>query len=361
MEASNYRTKAAVLVSLGRIETHEYGVPEVKPKDMLLQVEMSGICGTDVHMIYSRDPFPGTEHFYPQILGHETVGRILEMGKEARRLDATGLPLEIGDRVTLLSGHAEGVSDPVLRGWGRGWSTYRYVHGETARIYKLPREIPPEVGVLVEPMAVGVKAVERAIEPSGPNVLRGLGPGKSVVVQGSGPIGLMIAIMARLCGAYEIVVVGAPEARLEMCREFGADHTINIDEIKAPEERIAKVKGLIPDGADIVFEAAGVPAAFMEGIEMVKGGGVYVEVGHFTDRGTIPVNPYILCRKDINLYGSWGVGPYGFIRSRRIIEKYYRSMPLHKIVTHRFAIERAAEAVETARKGECMKAAIAPE
>ncbi len=361
MKSSSYRTKAAVLVSPGKIEAREYDVPKVKPKDMLLQVEMSGICGTDIHLIYSREPFPGVEHVYPQILGHETVGIVVEKGSEASEKDITGLPLDVGDRVTLLSGRAVDVTHPLLLGWGRGWSTYRYIHGETARIYKIPQEVPPEVAVLVEPMSVGVKAVERAIEPSGPNVLRGLGPGKSVVVQGSGPIGLMITIMAKLCGAYEIVVVGAPETRLDMCKEFGADHTISIDEVKSPEDRISKVNSLIPDGADVVFEAAGVPTAFIEGIEMVKGGGVYVEVGHFTDRGTIPVNPYILCRKDINLYGSWGVGPYGFIRSRRIIEKYHRTMPLHKIVTHRSPIEKAAEAVETARKGNCMKAVIVPE
>jgi len=357
---SPHKTRAAVLVSPGKIEVREYDMPEVKPRDMLLKVEMVGICGTDVHMVYSREPYPEEEHIYPQILGHETVGTIVEMGEEAHGLDATGLPLKVGDRVTLTSVPVPNVTHPLLYGWGRGWAAYRYMHGESTRLYKLPEEMPLEVGVLVEPMAVGVKAVERALEPTGPDVLRGMGPGKSVVVQGSGPIGLMITILAELCGAYKVVVVGAPKMRLDMCREFGADYTINIDEMKDPKERIAKVKDLTAEGADVVFEAAGTPAAFAEGLEMVRRGGVYVEVGHFTDRGTVPVNPYTLCRKDINLYGSLGGGPYGFMISRRIMEAYYRRIAFERIVTHRFPIGEAAKAVETVRRGECMKAVFVP-
>ncbi len=338
----SYRIKAAVLVSPGKLEALEYDMPEVKPSDLLLKVEMAGICGTDVHMIYSREPFPGEgilipgqEYIYPQILGHETVGTIAEMDSEASKLDATGRPLEVGDRVTLTS-KASNVTHPLLYGWGRGWASHRYIHGGVARIYKLPQEFPPEVGVLVEPLSVGVKAVERAFEPSGPEVLRGMGPGKSVVIQGSGPIGLMITILAKLCGAYKIVVVGAPK------------------------ERISAVRDVFPEGADVVFEAAGVPVAFAEGLEMVRHGGVYVEVGHFTDRGTIPLNPYILCRKDINLYGSWGAGPHGFMMSRRILEANLKSLPFERIVTHKFTLDEAMEAVETVRRGECMKAVFLP-
>lgn len=362
----SYRIKAAVLVAPGKLEALEYDMPEVKPSDLLLKVEMAGICGTDVHMVYSREPFPGEgilipgqEYIYPQILGHETVGTIAEMGSEASKLDATGRPLEVGDRVTLTS-KASNVTHPLLYGWGRGWASHRYIHGGVARIYKLPQEFPPEVGVLVEPLSVGVKAVERALEPSGPEVLRGMGPGKSVVVQGSGPIGLMITILAKLCGAYKIVVVGAPKERLELCRDFGADCTVNIGEVRNPKERISVVRDVFPEGADVVFEAAGVPVAFAEGLEMVRHGGVYVEVGHFTDRGTIPLNPYILCRKDINLYGSWGAGPHGFMMSRRILEANLKSLPFERIVTHKFTLDEAMEAVETVRRGECMKAVFLP-
>jgi len=357
---SFFKSKAVVLVGLRKIEVREFDVPEVKPKDLLIKVELSGICGTDIHMIYSKKPFPERPHLYPQILGHETVGTIVKMGSEAPRFDATGRPLKIGDRITLLSGRVE-EANPFLYGWGRGWATYRYIHGETARIYKISEKISPEVGILIEPMSVAVKAVERALEPTSPVDMRGMGPGKTVVVQGSGPIGLMVTIVAKLCGASEIVVLGAPEMRLKMCKEFGADHTINIEEVRSSKERVAKVKELIPEGADVVFEAAGVPQAFAEGIEMVRIGGVYVEIGHFTDRGVIPINPYILCRKDINLYGSWGAGPYGFVLARRIVEAYYKEMPLEKIVTHKFSLEEAEKAIETVRTGECMKAAFAPQ
>jgi len=360
MEA-HYKTKAAVLISPGKIEILEYDMPKVGPKDLLLKVEMVGICGTDIHMVFSPKPFPEEEYVYPLILGHEIVGRIIETGSEAHTVDATGLQLKVGDRVTgIFGGGTPDATHPLLYGWCRGWATHRYVYGDYARIYRLPEELPIEVGVLLEPLSVGIKALERALEPTGPNVLRGMGPGKFVVVQGSGPIGLTIAILAKLCGAIKTVVVGAPGTRLQMCKEFGVDYTLNIDEVKSPEERISKIKELIPEGADIVFEAAGVPEAFAEGLEMVRRGGVYVEVGHFTERGTVHINPYTLCRKDINIYGSWGVGPYGFMLSRRIMEACYKTIPFEKIVTHRFSIEETAKAVETARSGKCMKAVLVP-
>jgi len=353
------KSKAVVLTDVGKLEVQEFDIPEIKPKDLLLKVNLCGICGTDIHIIYSKNPFPGRPHPYPQILGHETVGTIVKMGSEAPRQDVTGRPLKIGDKITLLSGRSV-EKHPFLYGWGRGWATYRYIYGETAKLYKIPEEIPPEVGILIDPLSVGIKAVERALEPTSPVDMRGMGPGKTVVVQGSGPIGLMVTIVAKLCGASKIVVLGAPEMRLKMCKDFGADYTINIEDVRNPKERVAKVEELIPGGADIVFEAAGVPQAFAEGIEMVRVGGVYVEIGHFTDRGTVPINPYTLCRKDINLYGSWGCGPHGYLLARRVIEAYYKKIPFEKIVTHKFPLEEAEKAIETARKGECMKAAFAP-
>ena len=101
-------------------------------------------------------------------------------------------------------------------------------------------------------------------------------------------------IAAKETGAFKTIVIGAPESRLELAKEFGADVTINIEEIPDAEERIELVKKETPGGygADVVFECAGVPTAIPEGLDMVRRGGTYVVAGHFTDVGEVSINPF---------------------------------------------------------------------
>jgi len=110
-----------------------------------------------------------------------------------------------------------------------------------------------------------------------------------VVIQGSGPIGILAVAAAKEIGAGRVICVGAPEEpRLKLAREFGAEATVNIEEIKSPQERIARVRELVGHfGADLVMDCSGHPTAGPEGIEMLRDGGTYVEMGQFTDAGSI--------------------------------------------------------------------------
>jgi threonine dehydrogenase-like Zn-dependent dehydrogenase len=187
--------------------------------------------------------------------------------------------------------------------WG-GWSEMVYVDLEDlpgTKVYKLPDDMPLRLGTLAEPLTSCVRAFSRAQRAGG------LGVGDTVVVQGSGPIGVLAVAAAREMGAGRVVVIGGPEhPRLELCRRFGAEATVCIDELERPGDRIAAVRELVGGfGADLVMDCTGHPSAGPEGIEMLRDGGTYVEMGQFTDAGPVETNWHRICTKDITIVGSW--------------------------------------------------------
>jgi threonine dehydrogenase-like Zn-dependent dehydrogenase len=362
-----------VAVGPGKIEMQKVPLPELNPQDMLGKVVMSGICGTDVHMLY--DETPGKR--YPFGLGHEVIATIVEMGPDAPKVDAFGVPLKVGDRVAALGPRCgecyecRVLNQPMLctgRGIGRhsrqtprlggGYADYVYIRGD-ALITRVPDSLSTKVAVLTEPLAGAVRAIERAYLPGVPDREQGFGPGKIVVVQGSGPVGALIAATAKIAGAYKVIVTGAPDERLELCKELGADVAFNFMETTA-EERAEAIRALTPHGvgADVVIEAAGAPSAFVEAIDLVRQGGIIIEHGHFTPRGTIPFDPTPIVLKDIQILGNRGYN--GFGTAMRILEANADRLPLEKAVTHEFPLSQAAEALEIARKQEGMKIVFNP-
>ena len=173
-------------------------------------------------------------------------------------------------------------------------------------MWKVPDDVPWEAAVLTEPFSMGVRAVERALSvPSWKNE-QTITFGGTVAVLGAGAIGVLTAVAARLAGAGQIILLGAPRGALDVAERMGvADVTIDIDRV-GPAERIEQVRALTAGGygADAVFEAAGVPAAFLEGLEMLRPLGTYVELGCMVDSGaTVPLNvARHLTQKDILLY-----------------------------------------------------------
>src|SRR5215204_1400272 len=162
---------------------------------------------------------------------------------------------------------------------GRRWSTLTSTSCLVRK--RMPDDMPLALASLAEPLTSCIRArAQRA---------GGFGVGDTVVIQGSGPIGVLGVAAAQEMGAGRVIVVGAPEnPRLALCRRFGAEATVSLDDHETPEERIEVVRGLTgPFGADLVIDCSGHPSAGPEGIEMLRDGGTYVEMGQFTDAGTL--------------------------------------------------------------------------
>ena len=353
----------------------DYPQPEVGPTGILMRMEMCGVCGTDMHLYDGKMSIP-----YPVIPGHEWVGVVEELGERARGLESRGLPLEPGDRVTVVPGtnrycgecyfcrfmphkptlctgrRVMGVNmsssePPHLLG---GWAEKVYVDAEKFWVFKVPQEVGPEVAVLSEPMAVSSRALERAYAPGLPTFGEGFGVGQTVVVQGAGAIGLLVVATARLAGAGRIIAVDMVDERLKMAMRLGADHVVDMRQHPKPEDRVAEVKRLTGGlGGDVVVEAVGAPSAFAEGLEMTRRGGKYVEVGHYTDPGSVAIRPHVICNKDMDILGSWTYPPTQFGTVLELMRLAKDELPLGEIVTHRYPVAQAQKAVDNlkARKG----------
>jgi threonine dehydrogenase-like Zn-dependent dehydrogenase len=225
------------------------------------------------------------------------------------------------------------------------------------KIYKLPDEMSLRHGALSEPLTSCIRAFNRAARAGG------FGWGDTVVIQGSGPIGILAVAAAQEMGAGRVICVGAPEhPRLELAREFGAESTVNIDEFKTPQARIEQVRELVGGfGADLVMDCSGHPSAGPEGIEMLRDGGTYVEMGQFTDAGSIDTSWHRICTKDLNVLGSWGFTandlPLGVHMLYRTRTKYnWRKMQ----TIYPFTEAGIAQAVADAMAMKTVKSTIVP-
>ncbi|MDA4127795.1 MAG: alcohol dehydrogenase catalytic domain-containing protein, partial [Thaumarchaeota archaeon] len=294
----------------GSIGLQRFPMPNLGREAALVKMIGSGLCGTDKHMFHGETVHPGgQESTFPLIPGHENLGYIEELGEnEGQWRDSNGAPLAKGDRVVpacdvncgecyncrnfygwcwceTVFGYGTTISckqPPHLFG---GWSEYMYIVPKV-HLFKVPAGLPDNVAVLAEPMAVAYGSFARAMAPYW-LAKEGVGPGDTVVIQGSGPLGLSHATMAKMVGAGKVVVIGAPKERLELAKRMGADLTIDISKYDTPKERIAEIRGVTEGrGAELVVECVGIPAAIAEGLEMVSMAGTYLTVGNYIDMGT---------------------------------------------------------------------------
>ena len=378
------QVRAAVMERPGRIATQLFPLPEPEPGAVLMRVRMSGICGTDKHTFRGENKqYAGTAHerdlTYPLICGHENVGVVAALGGET--LDSEGQPLRVGDRIVpganVACGHChfcrnglpyymcEKMEDygnslhcaraPHLFG---GWSEYMYLLPGSL-IFRVPDELPDHVAVLTEIMAVthGVEAGLALLGHFG-----GARYGGSVAVLGVGPLGLCHVVKARLLGSGSILATDRFASRLDMAGAFGAELLLDASRTDMAE-RVARAKQWTGGrGPDLVLDCSGHPDTFVEALKMVRVGGVVVESGAFVDLGPVSINPNAdICTKNVSIIGIGGETAGAYPASMRLLAANLGRLPFERIVSHRFPIERAQEAVELAQTDAAMKVVIAPE
>ena len=378
--------KAAVMVAPGRMEVREFPYPTLGEGAIILRMEMAGICGTDKHTYrgenvqYAGTPAESRTPF-PIIPGHENVGVIEEIDRAAReRGDFYGRELREGDRVTfcpdLVCGRCWYCRNTFgypwcenVRGYGNslscdapphlfgGWAEYVYLLPGVF-VYRVPEGMPPEVAVLAELFTVSC-ALDRALTTCLPG--DGFSGAPTVVIQGVGPLGLCCLIKARILGASQIIVTDLSPFRLRMAEEFGADGALNVAETELGE-RVEFVRERTQGrGADIVIECAGVPEVLPEGLEMLRKGGLYLELGNFVDTGEVSINVHrLLCAKNVHLVGVTNHPFTGYGPSLELMRRYGHLYPFERIITHRYPLEEAEEALLRSMEPDTMKVVITP-
>ncbi len=346
----------------------DFELPPVEPGAALVRTEMAGICGTDVHLWKGE-----LKISLPVILGHETVGRIEQLG-EGLKQDWNGQALKAGDRVTWTSTQSCGkcfycavkkqpTRCPQRRAYGighrcnesphflGGYAEFHYLR-PGSNIFKIADDLSTEsvIGAGCA-LITAIHGVERT----------GIDWQDIVVVQGAGPVGISAMAVAKSAGASKVIVLGGPASRLEMAKRFGADEVINIDEVKTAEKRIEAVRDLsMGYGADVVLECVGHPSAVVEGMEMCRDGGKYLVLGHYCDAGPIMWNPHVITRKQLQVFGSWSSEPRHMQAALEFLRTHKKEFPFDTMVTHRFPLEEANEALATTAKWISAKSVIVP-
>ena len=380
------RVVAATLIEPGKYELREYPFPEPGPGSVLVRMELSGICGTDKHTYQGyTTQYAGTgegkQIRFPIIQGHENVGTVAAVGGSAEYTDFEGIPLAVGDRVVVGANvccgecyycrhdfpyyFCQNMTDygnnlcaadpPHLFG---GWSQYIYIVPGSFLV-RVPDDLPSEVAVLTEVMAVTVgldRAKQMSAFPSEAFLFD-----DTVVVLGVGPLGMCFLMKARMLGAGNIVALDLSDYRLQFAKRLGADHVLNASNTTVAE-RLQFVRDVTHGrGADMVIETAGVPQAVPEGLEMLRLGGLLVEAGNFSDLGEVGINPHRhLCSKSVRILGVGGEEPASYGPSMRQMARYMRSYPLREFVSHRFPLREVEAAVHKSIAPDSMKVAIEP-
>lgn len=380
------RVLAATLVQPGKYEVREYPFPKPEPGCVIVKMELSGICGTDKHTYQGyttqyAGAGEGKQLRFPIIQGHENVGTVAAIGGSAEYLDFEGNALKVGDRVVVGANVSCGrcyycrhdfpyyfcqnmidygnnmcaADPPYLFG---GWSQYIYIVPGSFLV-RVPDELPSEVAVLTEIMAVSVgldRAKQMSVFPSEAFLFD-----DTVVVLGVGALGMCFLMKARMLGAGNIIAVDLSDYRLQFAKRLGADHILNVGNTTLPQ-RLECVRGLTQGrGADMVIETAGVPQAVPEALDMLRLGGLLVEAGNFSDLGEVPISPHRqLCAKSVRILGVGGEEPASYGPSMRQMARYMRTYPLHEFVSHRYPLRDVEVAVHKSIAPDSMKVVIAP-
>jgi L-iditol 2-dehydrogenase len=185
--------------------------------------------------------------------------------------------------------------------------------------------------------------------------------GDTVAVQGSGPVGLNVAILALLSGAGGVMVIGDPPNRLATAKGFGADEVISVAGT-SPAGRVERVKALTGGrGADVTIEATGVPAAVKEGMQMTRDGGRYVIVGQYTDVGDVSINPHTeINKKHLEIRGCWGSDFSHFYRMVNVLARHGDRVGWEKMISREYALGEMNTALADVAAGRVVKAVVKP-
>ena len=359
--------KVSVLEAPRKMVVHELPIPEIGDDEILVKVEGCGICGTDVHE-YKGDPFG----FCPVQLGHEGTGEIVKLGKNVTK-DFTGKPLKVGDKIVTglkpcgtcdtckyhpeiqelcnggeIFGLLPGM-DHCFNGW---FGEYMKVNagGVVFNVSDMDRDLR----ILIEPAAVIVHAVEQAKQ------IFNFKFNSYVLVQGCGPIGLLLLTMVRCLGVRNIIACDGDAKRLEFAKRLGARYAVNGMDADAVEQ-VQKITG--GEGAEMVFQCTGSPKAATRAWKYIRRGGSFCELGFFTNNGDTTYSPHLdMCNKQVKACGSWTYQAKDWVQSFDFLkEAKERKLPITKLITHKYPLDKMNEAMEMNISMQGLKIAFVPE
>jgi len=341
------KSRGATLLGPDELEIREYPIPDIPADGGLVKVELGGVCGSDVKYLHGgKAQLP-----YPLILGHEILGRVEKLGKDAAAIHG----IKEGDRIILKGAKGCGRCAHCRRGAARfcksrigyggqttcanpphlfgGFADHLYLVPDIL-VTKVSDDLPPEGAVLVG--AVMANGFQWAVRQGGVKM------GDYVLIQGPGQQGLACTFAARCAGAARIVIsgIGRDTERLEVARKFGAHRTINVEEENVLEVVREETGGEL---ADVVIDVSGNVQAIRTSVECVRTLGTLVVGGLTRDGIDVPINVNLIVRRQIRFQGAFTTDNDATEIAMRAIAS--TKFPVQDMVTHIFSLEETEKCI----------------
>ena len=329
----------------------EFPVPDPEPGAIVVRITQAGVCGSDLH---TWRGVTALQSMPPQgrVMGHEGNGVVYKLGTGVSA-DSLGRALREGDRIVhsaVMACHRCGY---CLRGeysWcptypsNREAGVFPYFVGTFADYYYLPPNQPVFKVPDTLPDSV-LSFVNCAMGTVTDGLIRAeAGPGKTVVLQGAGGLGLLATAIAREMGVDQVIIADRLPKRLELARALGATQTINIDELPTPEARLDAVRQYTAgQGADIVMELVGNPRLMEEGINFLANGGTFVQIGAVPAGQTASISPSALL-KGKRIMGSLMYRPRVIPLLLDFLERTHGRVPFDKLVSRSYPLDHVNQA-----------------
>ncbi len=319
-------------------------VPTIGASDVLIRVQKSAICGTDVH-IYNWDAWAQKTIPVPMVVGHEFMGVVERVGADV-------VDYAPGDRVTaeghITCGHCRNCRAGRRHlcrktkgiGVNRPGSFAEFISVPSSNVFKLPADIPDELAAIFDPYG---NAVHTALSF---DLI-----GEDVLITGAGPIGIMAAAVARHVGARFVVITDVNDYRLRLAEKIGVTRAVN-----AKQTTLAEVMTDLgmTEGFDVGLEMSGNSAAFQSMLESMNHGGRIAMLGIFAEKVAIDWSQVIF--KGLHLKGIYG---------REMFETWYKmstmlqsGLEIAPVITHRLPIDRFEEGFAVMRSGQSGKVVL---
>jgi L-iditol 2-dehydrogenase len=327
--------KQAVMTAPGEIQIHEIEAPEPGAGEVLLRIQRIGVCGSDIHVYHGKHPYTS----YPVVQGHEFSATVEAVGP-----GVTGL--KVGQKVTSMPQITCGECAPCKRGdyhicdklkvqgfQAPGCAQELWITSADM-VIPLPETFSFEQGALIEPVSVAVHATSRAGDLKG----------HRVAVLGAGPIGNLVAQVARASGA-KVLITDVSDYRLEVAQQCGLEYTSNP---KNETLKAAAARAFGPDGFDVALECVGVEPTITAAIAGIEKGGTLVVVGVFGEKPHVDMG--LVQDRELNIHGTLMYKRSDYLRAVELVSTgQVRTAPL---ISKHFAMNDYLEAyhfIEEAR------------
>lgn len=319
----------------------EESMPSVGPNDLLIQIQKTAICGTDMH-IYHWDEWAQNTIPVPMVVGHEYFGKVVEIGAEVKGFT-------IGDRVSgeghITCGHCRNCRAGRRHlcrntsgvGVNRQGSFAEFLSIPAFNAFKIPDNIPGSIASIFDPFG---NAVHTALSFDL--------TGEDILITGAGAIGIMAAAVAKHAGARFVVITDVNEYKLELARKMGVARAVNPTQETLTE--VMKELGMT-EGFDIGMEMSGAPSAFQDMLATMNHGGKIAMLGIPSSNLAIDWNQVIF--KGLTLKGVYG---------REMFETWYKmaslvqsGLDLNPIITHELPVDQFQDGFDLMTSGQCGK------